>query len=164
MPGRSEIPPALSRLGLTAFTPIEPPVGAGTAGGTVGARGLGWLSDGASTRFAVARGIAFLSKAGTDGDPGALDGAHFRHHDDISAELFATPFLGLHKAEVWAATLQTIGLARRLRSGLEDDALVVCVGDAWRGELIAGLLPEARVVTILGVTGSEVMTSSEEVH
>ena len=69
MPGRSEMVPALSRLGLDGFTPIEPPDGAGTAGGTVDGRGFGWLSDGTGTRFAVARGIAFLSKGGSNGDP-----------------------------------------------------------------------------------------------
>ena len=156
MPGRSEMAPALSRLGLTEFTLSEPPAGAGTESGLVDARGFGWLSDGAGAGFPVARGITFLSWAGSNGDPSALDSTHFRYHDDIWIELFATPFLGLHKAEVWAATLQTIGLARRLRPRPEDDALVVCTGgDAWRGELIAGLLPEARVVTILGVTGSD---------
>ena len=57
MPGRSEVAPALSRLGLTEFTPVEPPAGAGTAGGTVDARGFGWLSDGAGAGFPVARGL-----------------------------------------------------------------------------------------------------------
>ena len=156
MPGRSEIAPALSRLCLTAVTSSDPLAGAGAVGGTVDAWGFGWLPDGTGAGFPVARGITFLSWAGTSGDPGALDSAHFRHHDDISAELFATPFEDGHKAEVWAATLQTIGLARRLRPRLEEDALIVCAGgDAWCGELIAGLLPEARVVTILGATGSK---------
>ncbi len=41
MPRRMTITAALSRLGLAGFAPVEPPAGAGTAGGTVDARGFG---------------------------------------------------------------------------------------------------------------------------